>query len=653
MRVHRGSWSFALVLLAALFLVLPASSSLAQGYTAIHSLDVSEGNSPRGALVQDGNAKLYGTAPFGGEHGLGSVFKLDPDGNNFVVLHSFNTTDGANPYAPLILAGDGFLYGTCHDGGSQSSGVIFKVDTNGNNFSVIHHFDGANDGGGPYSRLQVSGTTLYGVARDDGANGLGTVFSLDTSGGNYTVIYVFGSGVTDGSHPYAGLLLASDGRLYGTTEQGHNGSGLGTVFGVDTDGGNFSTLHTFTGGTDGQDPQGALIEANDTFLYGTTQFGGTGSGGTAFRVRKNGTTYSVIHAFSSSDGTHPHAELLQAAGGLLYSTGTSSGGSNGGTVFRLTLAGQLAASAHDFAVASGDTPYGGVIQGSDLALYGTASSGGAHSVGVIYRMTIPTITAIAPTSGPASGGTAVTITGALFQDGASVTMSGNPATGVVVVGPTQITAATPALPAGSLNDLAIFNPDTTAGFLQAAWMADFLDVPQADAFHSYVETIFRAGITSGCGGGNYCRNASVRRDQMAVFLLKAEHGSNYLPPSCTGVFTDVPCPGAFTDWVEQLAAEGITGGCGTGLYCPANPVTRAQMAVFLLKTEHGPAYVPPDCTGVFDDVACPGTFTNWIERLYAEAVTGGCGTGPLIYCPGNPNTRGQMAVFLTKTFFVP
>jgi hypothetical protein len=99
---------------------------------------------------------------------------------------------------------------------------------------------------------------------------------------------------------------------------------------------------------------------------------------------------------------------------------------------------------------------------------------------------------------------------------------------------------------------------------------------------------------------------------------------------------------------EALAAEGITGGCGAGVSCPHNPVRRDQMAVFLLKAEHGSSYVPPQCTGVFTDVPCPSTFANWIEQLAVENITGGCGTG--IYCPSNNNTRGQMAVFITKTF---
>ncbi len=176
----------------------------------------------------------------------------------------------------------------------------------------------------------------------------------------------------------------------------------------------------------------------------------------------------------------------------------------------------------------------------------------------------------------------------------------------------------------------------------------FPDVAVTDGFYTYVETLFHNEITGGCAGGNYCPSNAVTRAQMAVFLLKSVHGAGYLPPACSGIFGDVPCPSAFADWIEQLADEGITGGCGNGNYCPGNPVTRAQMAVFLLKAEHGSTYTPPTCVGVFDDVPCPSQFADWIEQLATEGVTGGCGNGN--YCPANPNTRGQMAVFLTKTF---
>jgi uncharacterized repeat protein (TIGR01451 family) len=179
---------------------------------------------------------------------------------------------------------------------------------------------------------------------------------------------------------------------------------------------------------------------------------------------------------------------------------------------------------------------------------------------------------------------------------------------------------------------------------------DFTDVPFTHPFREYVNAVLRNGIAAGCGGGNYCPDASVTRAQMAVFLLKAKHGSDYTPPGCTGIFSDTPCPGPFTDWIEQFAAEGVTSGCGTGVYCPDNPVTRAQMAVFLLKTKEAAGYVPPAATGVFDDVPLGSFAAAWIEELHARAITGGCSASPLLYCPNGSNTRGQMAVFVVKTF---
>jgi hypothetical protein len=178
--------------------------------------------------------------------------------------------------------------------------------------------------------------------------------------------------------------------------------------------------------------------------------------------------------------------------------------------------------------------------------------------------------------------------------------------------------------------------------------SSFDDVPALHPFYVFVENLFHNEVTGGCASGLYCPAHAVTRAQMAVFLLKSKHGAHYVPPPCQGFFTDVDCPGPFTDWVEQLAAEGITGGCGPGLYCPGTPVRRDQMAAFLLKAKHGSSYDPPTCAGVFADVACPSLFANWIEQLAAEEVTGGCGGGN--FCPLANNTRGQMAVFLVKTF---
>ena len=253
-----------------------------------------------------------------------------------------------------------------------------------------------------------------------------------------------------------------------------------------------------------------------------------------------------------------------------------------------------------------------------------------------------------PPSGPTGGGVAATLTGMLFAAGATVTVGGTPATNVNVLDSTSLTATMPARPAGTINDVTVLDPNGVVGTLRNGWVSDFLDVPDGQQFHEFVVPLVANGISAGVGGGNYGVNNSTLRQQMAVFLLKAVQGGCYAPPPCTGIFPDVPCPSIFADWIEALAAEGITGGCGGGNYCPQNPVRRDQMAVFLLKAEHGSSYVPPACTGVFPDVPCPSLFADWIEQLAAESITGGCGGGN--YCPGSNNTRGQMAVFIVKTF---
>lgn len=180
----------------------------------------------------------------------------------------------------------------------------------------------------------------------------------------------------------------------------------------------------------------------------------------------------------------------------------------------------------------------------------------------------------------------------------------------------------------------------------------FADVPFSYWSWSWIERLYDAGITGGCGGGNYCPEQSVSRAQMAIFLERGMNGSSYTPPPATGtVFLDVPTTYWSAAWIEKLAADGITGGCGGGNYCPNTAVSRAQMAIFLLRAKHGASYTPPSATGVFPDVATTYWAASWIEQLYAEGITGGCGGGN--YCPNNPVTRAQMAIFLVRTFGLP
>jgi hypothetical protein len=190
-------------------------------------------------------------------------------------------------------------------------------------------------------------------------------------------------------------------------------------------------------------------------------------------------------------------------------------------------------------------------------------------------------------------------------------------------------------------------------YLNVSYGPIFTDVPLNYWAVSFIERLYNNGITGGCSISPlmYCPDSTVTRAQMAVFLLVAEHGTGYTPPDAVGLFNDVPASNGFAKWIEQLAAEGITGGCGGGNYCPNSPVTREQMAVFLLMAEHGTGYTPPAANGVFADVPADNPFAPWIEQLAAEGITGGCGGGN--YCPNGTVTRAQMAVFLVAAFNLP
>jgi subtilisin family serine protease len=185
----------------------------------------------------------------------------------------------------------------------------------------------------------------------------------------------------------------------------------------------------------------------------------------------------------------------------------------------------------------------------------------------------------------------------------------------------------------------------------------FADVPMNHWAWSFVERLHAAGITEGCvlSPLQYCPESTVTRAQMAVFLERGVHGASYSPPEVGGStgFSDVPTTYWAGAWIKQLAAEGITGGCGSGNYCPEAPVTRAQMAVFLLRSKYGATYNPPavgSSTG-FSDVDPTYWAGAWIKQLVAEGITAGCGSG--MYCPEAPVTRAQMAVFLVRTFNLP
>jgi hypothetical protein len=177
----------------------------------------------------------------------------------------------------------------------------------------------------------------------------------------------------------------------------------------------------------------------------------------------------------------------------------------------------------------------------------------------------------------------------------------------------------------------------------------YVDVPQDYFAFSFVESLALSGITGGCGDARYCPEDPVSRAQMAVFLERGIHGSGFVPAPATGeLFTDVSATSFAASYIEALFLDGITGGCGGGAFCPNGTVTRAQMAVFLLRAKYGAVYTPPPASGLFADVAVDYWAAGWIEQLAQEGITGGCGGDN--YCPDNPVTRAQMSVFLVRTF---
>ena len=180
----------------------------------------------------------------------------------------------------------------------------------------------------------------------------------------------------------------------------------------------------------------------------------------------------------------------------------------------------------------------------------------------------------------------------------------------------------------------------------------FQDVLTTHPFYQWIETVAGAGIAAGCSTtpSLFCPGDVITRSTMAGWLLRGIHGASYQPPAATGFFADVSVLDPAAPWIEELFHEAITSGCGQNpaVYCPGQGVTRGQMAVFLLRAKYGASYVPPPASGIFTDVPVSHPFVRYIEQLANEGITSGC--GPTTYCPDATITRGQMAVFAARAF---
>jgi uncharacterized repeat protein (TIGR03803 family) len=257
-------------------------------------------------------------------------------------------------------------------------------------FTTLHSFDNT-DGLGPSGLVQATNGNLYGTTVDGGANGYGTVFRV-TVGGKLTTLHSFDY-PEGGAYPYRALVQAADGNFYGTTQVGGGSNncppGCGTVFKI-TPNGELITLHSFDG-TDGEYPNGLVLATNGKF-YGTTYSGGANGDGTVFKIALNG-SLTTLHSFDNTDGAYPAARLAQAANDSFYGTTSEGGADNDGTVFKMTPNGTLT-TLHSFDKADGQQPAAGLIQGSNGSFYGTTSSGGANTscsngygCGTVFKIT--------------------------------------------------------------------------------------------------------------------------------------------------------------------------------------------------------------------------------------------------------------------------
>jgi uncharacterized repeat protein (TIGR03803 family) len=361
----------------AVFRVMPNGSS----FSVVHEFSFCEGGCyPQAGTILAADGFLYGTTISGGPSGFGTIFKIKPDGTSFEILHGFIGNDGASPVGGLTVAPDGFLYGTTGAGGSTSTGTIFKIKTDGTSFSNIYSFFCGN-GCGPQSALTLGPDgLLYGTTFAGGFTSNGTVFRASPDGTSINTVYSFNG--FDGANPQTEVVFGSDGYLYGTTANGGS-SGLGTVYRVKPDGTGFSVVHHFTG-NDGANPQGSVNLHNDGFLYGTTFNGGVTFNGSVYRVKPDGSSFSTIHSFNGDDGANPQGNLFIGSDGLLYGSTYSGGRDFGGTVFKVNTEGTYFNVIYNF-IERGFAPLGSFAI-SDGFLYGTTSNGGTGWAGTVYRL---------------------------------------------------------------------------------------------------------------------------------------------------------------------------------------------------------------------------------------------------------------------------
>ncbi len=368
------------ILIFAIFFVTILNSS-AQ-YTKLHDFNGTNGTNPAGDLISDGTY-LYGMTIQGGINDMGIIFKIKPDGTGFGKLLDFSgATNGSNPYGALFFDGT-FLYGTTKHGGIYGMGTIFKIKPDGTAYFKLFDFSGTTTAGTPnLSALISDGVFLYGVTLNGGINNYGTVFKIKTDGTGYSNLHDF-AGAPDGLSP-SGSLLFDGNFLYGMTTYGGSLGAMaswGTIFKVKPDGTGYTKIFDFPG-LQGRMPFGSLI-ISGAYLYGMTEQSGPYSIGNIFRIKPDGTNFSELFNFlNTSNGYLPRGHLV-SDGNFLFGMTTSGGINNMGSIFKIKADGTSFIKLHDFNSNNG-YPNGSLVYvGTNM--YGVTGNGGTNNYGTLFK----------------------------------------------------------------------------------------------------------------------------------------------------------------------------------------------------------------------------------------------------------------------------
>ena len=296
--------------------------------TTLASFNGSNGNGPSG-LVLDGQGNLYGTTYLGGAANDGTVFEIAKGSNTITTLASFNGSNGKGPVS-LVLDGQGNLYGTTGYGGAANDGTVFEIAKGSNTITTLASFNGTN-GSYPYGVVLDGQGNRYGTTEVGGAANDGTVFEIAKGSNTITTLASFNG--TNGSQPIGGVVLDGQGNLYGTTEWG-GAANDGTVFEMAKGSNTITTLASFNG-TNGSHPFAGVVLDTQGNLYGTSEDGAAANDGTVFEIAEGSNTITTLASFNGTNGNYPVANVVLDGQGNLYGTASGGGASHDGTVFEM------------------------------------------------------------------------------------------------------------------------------------------------------------------------------------------------------------------------------------------------------------------------------------------------------------------------------